>query len=193
MALVLVKKEPKPKLCRRERIANLITGSEMFATAYWEHDGRLAWVHIELRGKLAAIPSIKNQRFNGIPNTTNVDKVKALEFLFRHEMEKQGVAAFGDAPVFVSLLIGKKGRRSDPDNALTTVKDWLEPREKPVGRKKHSRGWGVGVVNNDSQITGFACRAADVGLPDECTTIDIIPVERVREKILTLIAGARLP
>lgn len=62
--------------------------------------------------------------------------------------------SFGDDSVFMLVICGKRSGRFDKDNVASTVQDWLEPRTKQIGkRKKRDRGWGVGVVNNDRQIT----------------------------------------
>ena len=64
----------------------------------------------------------------------------------------------------------KRSRRFDPISVAETVQDWLEPASKIVGRtKKHARGWGAGLVDDDSQVVSISAHAEDLGLEPEST------------------------
>jgi hypothetical protein len=195
----------KSKLTRQERLTRIRESSEMNLT-YNYRDGvgekrELMAVTIELHGKLAAIPSLKNSKPMGqnfmskqardyLAVVDNVFKMKQ-GFEITKQMPRIPPMTFGTEKVFVLVVFGKRSRSFDPDNGLATVKDWLESSEKMVGqRSKHRRGWGCGLVNNDSQVTAFGVHAEDLGLDTPVTTIYLRRLETMREFLVDMLARA---
>jgi hypothetical protein len=152
-----------------ERIAALITDSTMRVN----HGA--GWLKIVIGGALARIPSLKNNRQFGGVDRTVLDKLKALDSMFRRHVNCDDTTFFGDQEVFLFAVFGDRGgTKFDEDNALTTVKDWLEPLSKCVGRtSKRGRGWGIGLVNDDSQVRAFVLPERYLGACRKETTLMI--------------------
>lgn len=151
-------------------------------------------VEILISGELSSIPSIKNAKeikyHNGRPYLINskntMDHLIAMDILFRRKLDSLNVSklSFGDTKVFLLLLCAKRNRLFDPINTCETVQDWLEPSHKTSGSKLgNTRGWGVGVVNNDSQITSLAMHQSDVGGDESISRIIIYPLSCVSESL----------
>lgn len=142
-------------------------GSELFLNAVYDEKG-LALLHMELHGPMGRIPSLKNRKLPGRNFMANdvKQRLKVMDDMYRLALLKndQRAPSFGDALVAVLLVCGHRSNRFDRDNCMVTVQDWLEPAHKVVGKsKKRPRGWGCGVINNDSQITPFAFYDRELG------------------------------
>ena len=157
-----------------------IRQSSMDVRAEYE-GGTLSRVTIRLSGTIANIPAMKNRKLPGlnIPNIETIAKLRAMSTLWIDwQVKSKQQPAFGLADVFCLVLCGHRGKRSfDADNCGTTISDWLEPRYKPVGkREKTERGWGIGLVANDRQVTTLAAHARSFGIE---TKDSIVIVERM--------------
>jgi hypothetical protein len=142
-------------------LAYWVHQSEVFVSA--DHDGcGLASIRVEFHGELARIPSLKNSKLPGrnFVNPDVLQRLKAMETLYHHgaEIYKKKGLAFGDREVVGVLVCPKRKVRFDLDNCAASIKDWCEP---PT---KRMRGWGVGLVNDDSRLNVLAVRAEHVGL-----------------------------
>ena len=138
--------------------------------------GQLERVQIEFIGQVGDIPSLKNSK---MPNTNFMNpqtklRIGVMDILFAMGAAKlrfKKRLTFETTPVALLVVCKSRSRNFDPDNVLSTVKDWLEPRYKQVGRKRKNRGWGVGIVDNDAQITGICVKDCDLGLKLDKTII----------------------
>ena len=161
----------KTKPSTKQRIQSLIDGSDIRVKPWG------LGLRIDIVGDLANVPSLKNGKMPG--RGINLDaliKLKALDELFKQEAGGPFVR-FEDGKVFVLVSCAARSRVFDPVNVLETVQDWLEPASKVVGRSKpRARGWGIGVVDNDSQITGLAVHADLLpGFDRDITSIFVLP------------------
>lgn len=164
--------EKKKKPGRRELLRKFLGDSRMDVFLDNGPDGNPARVFIALAGSAARIPAAKNSKIPGlnIPNPETLAKVATLDALWFQRFGDGNAPTFGREPVFVVVISGSRGGRSfDTDNVYTTVRDWFEPRTKPVG--KRTRGWGIGLVENDAQIRGVSVLASDLGLATDRTFI----------------------
>lgn len=159
-------------------------------------DGKYtAGITIALKGPVAAVPSLKNSKAPGTNyiNEKTMSRIVAMDALWNaacrsYTGQDTAVVGFGDQPVHLLCIFGKRSRSFDLDNAMATVRDWLEPPWKTVGRGKQ-RNWGVGLVNNDSQITGYAVHASDIDLETTDTVISLRRLDDVRPLVAQFIAG----
>lgn len=128
-----------------------------------DHDKQgLKRLRIEFHGELSRIPSLKNSKLPGrnFINPDVLQRLKAMDGLFQRGAEpyrRKGLA-FGDAEVLGVLVCPKRKVRFDLDNCAAAIKDWCEPPTKRL------RGWGVGLVNDDSRLNVVVVRAEHVGL-----------------------------
>lgn len=143
-------------------------------------------VIMRFSGSLAKIPSLKNSKVPGLncPNADVTARISAMDSLWWQQVDGRQLS-FGRWPIFVVLICGHRNRQFDVDNCFSTVRDWLEPATKPVGRvdargKRGARGWGIGLTDNDSLITGVAVSAETLGL---CTEDSIIVVRSLGEVV----------
>ena len=133
----------------------------MFVSAIFE--GRdLSSVRIEFHKETARIPSLKNSKIPGTNflNPDTLHRLKAMDALYTlsTRIYSPTPLSFGDRPVAGFLVCSKRPTRFDLDNCIAAVKDWCEP------RSKRNRGWGVGLVEDDSKLNVMAVHAADLGL-----------------------------
>lgn len=138
--------------------------------------GDLERLQIEFIGQVGDIPSLKNSKMpkTNFMNPQTKLRIGVMDILFAMGAAKlrfKKRITFGSQPVALLVVCKSRSRSFDPDNVLATVKDWLEPRFKQVGRQRKNRGWGVGVVDNDSQITGICIKDSDLGLNLDKTII----------------------
>lgn len=174
------------------RVEEVTRGSECFVYPHIEN-GELKKLYIELRGVASHVPALKNNRnprFPGIDPKV-LSRIKAMDQLYKQVIGKSEYRF--NSEVFALIGFGHRGGRSfDLDNSLTTVKDWLEPAEKIVGVKsKTKRGWGVGVVENDSQIRAWGYLLTDIGITDQITIIELMSWDIAREEFVNSIARFR--
>jgi hypothetical protein len=171
--------ELKKKLTTKERIEKIVSESDM------KIDFDEDWIWIRISGPAANLPSMKNSKLPG-KNFAAPDflgRVKSLDSLWNSQIDFKAVPRFG-LGVRVGLLIisAKRTRSFDPIGCLETVQDWLEPKNKKVGRKGTSRGWGIGLIDNDSQVVGISLRYDEHHrelFDPESTHILIKPFEKI--------------
>lgn len=144
-------------------------------------------VQINFSGPISAIPSLKNSKLPGhnflSPSVTT--RLQIMDALFFGALNKSGFSgrlSFGAQPVGVVCVCAKRKVRFDTDNVFATVRDWLEPQTKQVGRCRE-RGWGIGLIENDVQVRGFAILDTDIGLLLNKTIIVIQPYEEMRANL----------
>lgn len=135
------------------------------------------WLHIRLRGPIAQVPSLKNQK---IKNSNILrPKAKALLSLMTKAFFKSvgyNLPSF-TGEVFCLVVCAYRTVTFDEDNVLTTVKDWLEPQ---VIRQK-DRGWGVGIVKNDRNVNAYAIKKSKLTPDSDVTEIYIRKVSDILE------------
>lgn len=165
--------------------------SEVFAS-FHEINGVLDFVYIELRGELGRIPSLKNWRMPGkhFVNPDVMSRIRVMDELF--EKSCRPPKSFGDKPVHMTLICGERKGSFDLVGCVETIQDWLEPSTKKVGRKGSVRGWGVGLVDNDSQITPMPIHSWQTGIKHDHSTIILRPWEKMKEHVLETTASAYL-
>jgi hypothetical protein len=141
-------------------------------------------LHLTLTGPASAIPPIKNSKVMGRFLSSKVKaRIKELDLLWFDAMRPMPFfPRYEGMPLFVGVLIGRAGGRADADNILAAVKDWMEPAQKVKGRGK-PRGWGIGLVDDDKSITGFAAHSRAIGGEWECTQVVVRPLEIVRASL----------
>lgn len=182
----------KEKLTRRELTRKYIEESQCVVTLFHVESGTLeglprplSRVEIEFHGALAAIPNMKNRKIPG-QNFMNPDvfaKVDAMDALYSHEMRKQGYIdphtfpTFGLANVHMLFISAKRSRSFDLVGCIETIQDWMEPGTKKVGvgKNKHDRRWGIGLVADDKQITPTPRHSWQVGPELDYSRIIIEP------------------
>lgn len=169
----------KRKLTAQELMQDYLANSDMGIKIENDWTGNPLKLVIVLRGKLASLPSIKNSKrmtADGhlIINSDYRARLKALDALFFQKIGNRNFA-FGKTPVWCSVVCGKRKVRFDSDNCFSSITDWLEPSVKGVKNQAKQRGWGVGIINDDAQLTGICLKAEHLGL---LTTDTIIVVSR---------------
>jgi hypothetical protein len=149
------------KLTPREKTEKIVKNSEL------EIKLLDPGIQIRITGEAARIPSMKNSKLPG-KNFANPDfkaRVKAMDILFRAAVLSAKIdpwALYYGGRVSVSVFNSKRSARFDPIGALETVQDWFEPASKPVGAAKKPRGWGIGLIADDNQISlGISVRVEE--------------------------------
>lgn len=142
-------------------------------------------IHIRLKGSVANIPALKNQKIKGT-NILRPDPLAKL-YLMTHLFAKSvnGLIPYYEKtiPIFCLILSAYRPRNFDEDNVTTTVRDWLEPE---MMRQKH-RGWGVGIVDNDKTIFALGFKKIKDSTGSDVTEIYIRPYADVADRMLDLI------
>ena len=138
-------------------------------------------VELRLSGPIADIPSLKNSKIPGTNflNPATLSKLKALDYAWAVTPNRHWFRGFGDRKVFVGVVFRNRSRAFDTDNAFATVRDWLEPRSKKVGRGS-ARAWGIGLIENDSQVVGFGVKADELEIETRQTSIIVADWERFK-------------
>lgn len=124
-------------------------------------------IRVDFCGPVANIPSLKNAKLPGrnFLSPTVRARLKVMDDCYRSALGGalwESGLGFGPADVALVLVCAKRKVSFDTDNCLATVRDWLEPGIKKVGKGKH-RGWGVGLIENDRQVRGLAIYDKDLG------------------------------
>ncbi len=134
---------------------------------------------IYLDGPAAEIPAIKNAKIPGTSFTepSRLGRVLALDALWRVSSSKIQKPYFADKPVLLTVFFGKRKNAYDSDNALTTLRDWIEPHTKTVSGRQ--RGWGIGLVKSDKNVVSFALKANEIKSESKTTIISLRPFEGV--------------
>jgi hypothetical protein len=174
---------------QNSRIEVLVGGGMMHHT-----DGSMApdLLHIEFHGEIAKIPSLKNwpivtKSGGHIMNPETTARLMVMTELWEKATAGKRLCYMKDE-LFCIVILGKRGRVFDEDNGFAAVKDWLEPRVKA----KRDRRWGIGLVDNDCQVSGLALHSWKTGVEVMHTTIIIQPLGLVREPLLTFLARAQI-
>ncbi len=140
-------------------------------------------VLIRWDGRLAEIPSMKRGKLPGknCLNPTVLAKVRAMDALFAVQAHGRNLG-FGANFVRVVTVCGERSHSFDLPGVEETVLDWLEPPTKPVGKKRAGRGWGCGLIANDSYVAPTTRHAWQLGLSTRCSLILIEPWNRVEQE-----------
>lgn len=110
-------------------------------------------LEIIFTGQAAHIPALKNSKIPGTnfitPDTQN--RMKAMRLLFLAAIQRKGVVlpTRSEKQIMVTIFYNC---RTDDDNAIATLKDWMQP-----WSKNHT--WNVGLITNDKLISGIPIRA----------------------------------
>lgn len=189
-SLKFAKIKPRNKAGRIEEISR---GSECFVMVHTDGDGKLKTLHIEFHGPIADIPSIKNNRQFGGIDPKVLARLAAMDRLFCDRIEEMKIPfPKFDGRVFGIVCHSIRNRSFDEDNATTTIKDWLEPKSKIVGRKsKTKRGWGIGVVDNDSQVLIWPVLQKDLSIESPVTIIELKSFEMTQHLIAETVSNFR--
>lgn len=150
------KRRPEPK-----GVQWWVVNGDIFVSAIFQGD-ELSCVRIEFHKETSRIPSLKNSKIPGrnFLNPDTLDRLKAMDALYNRSTRvyhPKGLS-FGKRAVVGLLVCNKRPTRFDLDNCVAAVKDWCEP------SSKRGRGWGVGLVEDDSKLNVIAVHAADLGL-----------------------------
>ena len=148
---------------------------------------RLERVKLELMGPIAHIPSLKNSKVPGANfiNPETMARIKVMDYVYKQTAAKLGITfplTFGREDVSIVVVCAKRKVAFDTDNCLATVRDWLEPASKMVG-KGRARGWGVGLVDNDRQIKGLALYDKDIGLKLDKSIVVVQRFDSTRDRL----------
>lgn len=175
--------KPISQMTERELRAYIVENSSCEVSVSGLELTRPAVVQIDFYGPAALIPSLKNSRITGktgrsFPNKKVIAAVRAMDILFAAACEHP--IYYGEIDVFCLLILGNRPATFDADNALTTVKDWLEPRKMKGGRT--IRDWGIGLVEDDRYVSGMALHSRKFE-PQAHTTIIIHPYCFVEKEI----------
>lgn len=178
----------------QEAIAKYSLGAGCGVEISYGEMQRVERVKIEFSGPAAHIPSLKNAKVIGgkVPYTNPqvTARLKVMDYLYLKAITQAKVTAlpsFGTAEVVVVVVCARRKVAFDTDNCLSTVRDWMEPREKKGGRGK-ARGWGIGLVDNDRQVKGFVFYDKDLGLNLQRSVIVIQRWDECKAKIASFIS-----
>ena len=158
-------------------------------------DKELLSVDITFHGPAAAIPSLKNSKMPGcnFAEPKVMGRIDAMSKMFYDTALVTGAGVhgpwFGADPILLLLICGDRSGPFDVIGCLETVQDWLEPATKRVGRQGRRRGWGVGLIDNDSQVTPVAVHSHQLGFPHEHTIIRLRRFDRARESLINFAAA----
>lgn len=155
---------------------------------------RLERVKLEFSGPIAHIPSLKNSKLPGrnFINPTTAARLKVMDYTYKQSIEKTGLRipiSFGNDDVALVVVCASRKVSFDTDNCLATIRDWLEPPIKKVGKGK-GRGWGVGLVNNDRQVKGLALYDKDLGMKLDKSIIILQRYDKTRDKLIDFVHDA---
>lgn len=171
-------KPKKPKESYRDRLRRFLASSDMRVMPYFDpfDPSKLTALAITLDGDAAKVPSMKNSKLPG-KNFINPEakaRVVGLTTLYRDKASHIS-ARFGKEPVFLVVIHGDRKTAYDADNALTTIRDWLEPSTKEKGGTTTQRGWGIGVLDDDRFCVGaMSLQWSQLGRKDNRTQIIIM-------------------
>ena len=189
----VVKLDPaKQRASVKDLVSKYLKASDMALTVRKHPDPAVPYpdlLMIDLYGEAARVPSLKNSvRFAGAAflSADCRARLQVLDILWNRQSEK--VRPFEDVKVHLLLINGCRPNRFDDDNCLACVKDWLEPASRPKGGSRKNRGWGIGLVQDDSQIKGYSLHASETGVLQTHTTIIIRPWETMREAVCSFVA-----
>lgn len=165
----------------REEYERFLFGSNCHVNILQEVNGQQS-LQIMFVGALSKIPSLKNSKIPGKNFISNKaqGQLKAMTDLFKHSLCNRTAPKF-DEDIFVSVIIGA-GSRVDEDNGFAAIKDWLEP------KSKNERGWGIGLVDDDKVITGYAIHGKRIGVEISPTIITVRPYQAHKEVVANFVS-----
>lgn len=156
-----------------------MTQGEVFVSADVRNQELLS-LQVEFHGELSRLPSLKNSKLPGknFVNPDTLDRLRAMQTLFERSslVYPRGQLKFANERIWGLLVCAKRKTRFDLDNCAAAVKDWLEPQE------KRGRGWGVGVIDDDSQLTIFPVHADQFGKKLDFSLLILKPWRSVEEE-----------
>ena len=156
----------------------------MFVSALFNGD-TLSQIRIEFHKETARIPSLKNSKLPGrnFINPETLDRLKAMDALFLRSTRvyRRDRLSFAGQEVGGILICSKRPTRFDLDNCVASLKDWCEP---PT---KRGRGWGVGLVDDDSKLNIFAVHAGQVGRTLDHSILILQPWDIMRDQVAAFI------
>lgn len=165
-------------------------------------DTKRSIVRIRFTGKISKIPSIKNnkriiyrdRRPYVVISENAQNHLAAMDILFHRAQQRANIKrlSFKDIEIFMLVACSSKGRSFDPINMCETICDWLEPSSKMNGNSKSRRGWGVGIIENDSQVTSLAVHQHLIGGDSSVTEITILPFDATKLHLINFIKGIKL-
>jgi hypothetical protein len=177
----------------KAEIAKYQLNSRCHIVFFVDKDRSLTRMRMDFRGPVANIPSLKNAKLPGknflAPSV--IARLKVMDACFATALEMsgfKGLLSFGKKDVALVLVCGKRRVAFDTDNCLATVRDWLEPRTKKVGKAKQ-RGWGIGLVENDRQIRGLAVYDKDLGIRLEKSVLVVQQFDTGKQSLAQVIDG----
>lgn len=177
----------------KEYLLKYAPGSGCNIEAYIKHR-RIERVKIELLGPIAHIPSLKNSKLPGknFINAETLARIKVMDTVFKQTAAKLGLhfrMSFDKEDVALIVVCAKRKVAFDTDNCLATVRDWLEPATKKVG-KGRLRGWGIGLIDNDRQVKGLALYDKDLGLTLDKSIIILQRFDRTKDRLAEFVHEA---
>lgn len=186
MELEELSRKAESKKTPAELVAALIADSwcEVF------EKGALGY-EINIGGALKDIPALKNsKRFAGrgaFIEKGVLARLKGLERLIDVEMFSVMRSLMHEmTSVSVIISCAERSRDFDTDAVFTTFRDLMEPKTKIAGvrKKNHNRGWGLGLVANDSVISGGAYHWHELDEEKDVTKIFIAPFLSVKDELI---------
>lgn len=181
-------KVQKKNLTFKELLSYYMERSEIRMTA---SDSSISpeWIEIEFHGEAGRIPSLKNNKANAGWLTKDVKaRIYNLDRCWERDISQR--IDYGDELLSGVLICGDRGRRRfDTDNCSTTIRDWLEPGTKQAGRTRRSRGWGVGMVEDDTNVRILPLKAADLGREDKHSTLILTKAKHTRLNLVEYVAA----
>lgn len=178
---MIKQKVKKPRPTYKELFARYYQKSSC-AVSISDNDRAL---NIVFKGELVRIPSLKNSKIPGknfiAPDTRA--RIKVMDALFAREIERKRLRVnTASVPMLLIFIAGARSGSFDLSGCIETIQDWLEPQVKKVGKKSKSRGWGVGVISNDSHIRPVAFHSHDLtGFARDESRIILIPLLEVSD------------
>ena len=154
-------------------------------------------IRIKIRGDLARIPAIKNNKQIAVNSKTgktfiksnpkHIAHMKALTILWQKITGHMQPIRFNQK-LSMAVIYGVRSGTWDEDNCKTTLKDWLEPSEKQKGGTGNARGWGIGLIEDDSLVKAYDIKSSELRIEQEFTTIFIEPWDRAKHDYLEFIS-----
>lgn len=161
----------------RKSLNYWVENGDVFVSAIF-NGGDLSCVRIEFHKETSRIPSLKNSKLPGrnFLNPETLNRLRAMDALYLRSTRvyNDSNLSFGDQKVMGLLVCNKRPVRFDLDNCVAAVKDWCEP------ATKRGRGWGVGLVDDDSKLNIIAAHAEDLGLTLDHSLLILRPMADVQ-------------
>lgn len=184
-----VKTAKKPRLSYKE-LYHQLSPLSLCSTTYTGSIVNPDYIHIRLKGPVANIPALKNQKIQGTSILRPQAKVvfDIMTRVFQKSVNFEVPRYDAGVEVFCLVMCSYRPNTFDEDNVLTSVKDWLEP---SFIRQK-DRGWGVGIVPNDRCVNAYALKKKKTSLACDVTEIYLKRMDQVikdRDSFLSKIIG----